>query len=172
MKKDIPRTTSEILDFINMYTIQRTCRQLGKYFYKQVCDNIVVLMHYDTTIPSLNVSVYEAIQDRNFVDSLVVNLKEKTLVKQFRISGTRTDWSYRQYPIIVDEDEHFQQMLLLDKYYPSHEEFVKLLDFSEAVLYDLKKWSAELAEKKRDRDIKNWNKYSTYLNKFKRKRKI
>ena len=171
MNKDMPRTTSEILDYFDMSTIQRTVRNTGTYFYKLVSDGVVLVMHYDTNIPELNLCLYEKIEDRNYVECLVLNLKEKTLVKQYRISGTRTDWAYRQYPIIVDEDEHFQQMLFEDQYFPSAEEFEKIIDFSNVVLYDIQQWSKELAQKKRERDIKNWNKYSSYLNVRNRNRK-
>lgn len=163
---DIPLTVAELLQYLTLEKLERTVRSQGKYYYRFIDGDTTVNCNYDGTVPGISLSVQftmpcDIVYMRN--EHLRYNMSNNVIVKEFRQSK-RSEFNRRNtYPLIVDEDEHFQQMVMHDQYFPDVADNKRIIDFSEEIVQDIIAWDSELKINKSKRNVAYWKKYGKYL---------
>lgn len=166
MKHGIPRTISEICELIQLKNMNRTTRMRDTYNYIKESNNgcTTLRLCYSTKSKVLKLRTEERFNNvTSFIrfETIEVDFENKQIVKKFRESFSKSEYASIMYPLITDEDIHFQQMLEYDKYYPAFKDIENFIDIKRQMEYDIKSWDENILLKKKER-IKNIPDYVRY----------
>lgn len=160
--RGIPETCTSILRvFLNKDEFIRTVRNSGNYYYKHIkYPRIRIVL--DQKNKAITFRREYSTQYGTRKESIILNYKTKEICKLYTEPTLfHGDPRCRKYMLVINEDQHFQQSLIEDKYYPTFEDMNVINDLYLYFLNDTYIWSNELkvkADARRTESAKAWDK--------------
>lgn len=158
--RGIPQTCTEILRlFLYHYDFSRTVRQKGIYYYRHNnYPRVRILMDQKNKTLTLRREYSTDYGTRR--ESIIYNYKTKEIAKLYSEPMINSaENRCRKYTLLYEEDKHFQQSLLEDKYYPSFEDMKVIDNLYLRYLNESYTWCNELkvkADARRAESAKAW----------------
>lgn len=158
--RGIPQTCTEILRlFLSHDDFTRTVRQKGIYYYRHnKYPRVRILMDQKNKTLTLRREYSTEYGARK--ESIIYNYKTKEISKLYSEPMIHnSEYRCRKYTLLYEEDKHFQQSLLDDKYYPTFEDMMVINNLYLRYFEDSYNWSHELkvkADARRAESAKAW----------------
>lgn len=144
-----PSTVSDILGHFKQDILKRTTRIKEVYYYKST-ENDTCKLSLNTNEQYLKISMFSyAENNTKKKEELHFHYADDILIKRY-VQGQVWDNPYKvlKYPVLRNEDEHFMQLTVQDKFFPSFEDMTTLLDLLQYIQYDVKQWNKEMLDNK------------------------
>jgi|AGFT01.1.fsa_nt_gi hypothetical protein len=163
-----PSTAKALLRNITPNSMKRTTNNQGNYFYRGIMyESLRVIVDTNNKIITFQRDL--KISNGTRREGLRYNFEEMTLCKMFKepefIPGVERE---KMYPFAIDEGFHFMESTIQDKFFPLHEDYVKMEALKDYFIEDVYKWIKERDQAHKDRRHESWLKWQELKNrKFK-----
>lgn len=157
--RNIPDTVYEVIKNIDFNSMERTKRSKGIYYYRdKVYNNRKVVIN----ISHHTITFKRELPNATRLDELIYNYSSETLQKNF------WQWSYKAkiqssstYGFYLNEEQHFMQSTVEDKFFPTHHDYVMIDELKTIFLKDVAEWitsSSENNKKRKQERMDAWDK--------------
>lgn len=159
-----PSTAKALLRNITPESMKRTNNNQGNFYYRGIVyDSLRVILDTNNKIISFQRDLRVSGGTRR--ESLRYNFEEMTLCKTFKepefIPGVERE---HMYPFALDEEFHFMENTIQDKFFPLHEDYVKMETLKDYFIEDVYKWIKERDQAHKDRRHASWVKWQELKN--------
>lgn len=139
-----PDSAGEILKNFNFTNFNRTIRQTGTYYYRHnLYDSLRI--KFNSTNKLLTLERVLKCSPGKRTEQLIYNFDTHKLTKTYtQYEVFHNPHRVCVYDFMYNPEEQFQRSTIEDQYFPSFEDFKKILSIKELCVQDSLKWDADL----------------------------